>query len=246
MNQDSLGKAAVHLVAGKGIEAWSKDLADGAKAVTLINRGNVADIDESRAIFKSTLITRSSPGPVNIDLDITGAKKLWLVVDDGGDSYDCDHADWLEPKIFTADGENNLPNLKWKSATSGWQQALVNRSVTGGPLTVGSVTVAKGIGTHSPSVIEYNLPAGCTRFTTSAGLDIGGTSQSYGATVHFLVFTRDPHPPGKPATATVSFSSLGLTGKHSVRDLWLRKDLPAMENFTAEIPPHGCVLLKVK
>jgi len=31
-----------------------------------------------------------------------------------------------------------------------------------------------------------------------------------------------------------------------VRDLWLRKDLGRQENFVAELPPHGCVLLKVR
>ncbi len=31
-----------------------------------------------------------------------------------------------------------------------------------------------------------------------------------------------------------------------VRDLWLRKDLPRQKNFNAEIPPHGCVLVKVR
>lgn len=246
VNQDPLGKAAVRVAVDNKIEVWSKTLTDGSQAVALINRGNASDIDEARAIFKSPLVTRSSPGPINIDLDITGAKKLWLVVDDGGDSYDCDHADWLEPKIFTADGEKKLTSLKWKSATAGWQKPLVNRSVSGGALTVAGETSADGIGTHAPSVIEYNLPAGSTRFTARAGLDIGGTSQNNGATVHFLVFTSDPHPPAKTATANLSFSSLGLNGKQKVRDLWLRKDLPPTENFSAEIPPHGCMLLKVQ
>jgi len=38
---------------------------------------------------------------------------------------------------------------------------------------------------------------------------------------------------------------LGLRAKPAVRDLWLRKDLSRAKNFTAEIPPHGCVLLRV-
>ena len=246
VNQDPLGQAAVRHPAENQIEVWSKDLADGSKALTLINRGRAAEFDESRAIFKSALITRSAPGPTNIDLDVTGAKKLWLVVDDGGDGFDCDHADWLEPEIFTADGAINLTSRKWNSATAGWQQALVNRSVSGGPLTVGGITSTNGIGTHSPSIIEYALPAGGTRFTVRAGLDLGGTSQNRGASVHFLVFTSDPHPASQSETVTISFSTLGLTGTHSVRDLWLRKDLPAADHFTAEIPPHGCVLLKIK
>ncbi len=38
---------------------------------------------------------------------------------------------------------------------------------------------------------------------------------------------------------------LGLRSKPAVRDLWLRIDLGRAKNFTAEIPPHGCVLLQV-
>jgi hypothetical protein len=42
------------------------------------------------------------------------------------------------------------------------------------------------------------------------------------------------------------WSDLGLKGKPAVRDLWLRKDLGRAKSFTAEIPPHGSVLLWVK
>jgi alpha-galactosidase len=42
------------------------------------------------------------------------------------------------------------------------------------------------------------------------------------------------------------WKDLGLRARPAVRDLWLRRDLGRAENFTAEIPPHGCVLLRVK
>ncbi len=44
----------------------------------------------------------------------------------------------------------------------------------------------------------------------------------------------------------VSWHDLGLRAKPTVRDLWLRKELPSAKSFTAEIPAHGCILLKVK
>ncbi len=49
-------------------------------------------------------------------------------------------------------------------------------------------------------------------------------------------------------TAPVNFvwRDLGLRARPAVRDLWLRKDLGWQKNFTAELPPHGCVLLRVK
>ena len=39
---------------------------------------------------------------------------------------------------------------------------------------------------------------------------------------------------------------LGLRAKPAIRDLWLRKDLGRQKNFAAELPPHGCVLLRVE
>jgi hypothetical protein len=42
-----------------------------------------------------------------------------------------------------------------------------------------------------------------------------------------------------------AWSKSGFSSAPQVRDLWLRKDLGAQENFTAELPPHGCILLRV-
>ena len=50
----------------------------------------------------------------------------------------------------------------------------------------------------------------------------------------------------KAAKVTVKWSDLGLAGKQNVRDLWRQKDLGKFKNeFTAEVPRHGVVLVKV-
>ena len=248
VNQDSLGTAARQIAATNGIEVWGKALHDGSLAVGIFNRGRLEDFDEAKAIYKSPLITRDTPGnAVDIDLNIAGAKELWLVVDDGGDGNGYDHADWLKPRLSGPQGETNLTQINWCSATAGWNSVNLNRSVTGDPLEVDGRDYAEGIGTHATSLIEYDLPPGYTHFTTRAGLDRSGVSPStIGATVHFLVFTRDPHV--VPADAKVSFDwqQLGLSGQHRVRDLWLREDLGLMNGVSATIPPHGCLLLKVE
>jgi len=48
-----------------------------------------------------------------------------------------------------------------------------------------------------------------------------------------------------PLLLQVPWASLGFTNAPQVRDLWLRQDLPKSETLAAEIPPHGCLLLKV-
>jgi alpha-galactosidase len=57
------------------------------------------------------------------------------------------------------------------SAQVGWGSLGVDRSVDGNPLTVAGVTYEHGIAPHAASELKYYLGAGCTRFTSLAGVD---------------------------------------------------------------------------
>ena len=48
-----------------------------------------------------------------------------------------------------------------------------------------------------------------------------------------------------PASITANWSDLKLSGKHKVRDLWKHADGGSVENFTAEVEPHGVVMIRV-
>jgi len=51
---------------------------------------------------------------------------------------------------------------------------------------------------------------------------------------------------GLPAKVTAKWSDVPLEGEHKVRDLWAHADRGKIkEQFTAEIPAHGVVLLRV-
>jgi hypothetical protein len=50
----------------------------------------------------------------------------------------------------------------------------------------------------------------------------------------------------KIVSVNFAWPKLGFSAPSEVRDLWLRKDLGREENFVADLPPHGCVLLQVK
>ena len=148
--------------------------------------------DEVRLYNSRQLVTRSELS-VEIDLDITDAKRLWLVVGDAGDGQSCDWADWIEPKLIGPGGEKKLTELAWKRATSGFGQVTVGKNAGGGPLRVAGREFADGIGTHAPSVIVYDLPPGYTRFKARGGLDNGGSDQAgAGATVQFVATTKKP------------------------------------------------------
>lgn len=128
-----------------------------------------------------------------MDVDLSGATNLWLVVSDGGDNYLCDWADWIEPKLIRADGSSvNLTSLKWKSATTGYGKIGINKNVKGGALKMDGRIYANGIGTHATSVIHYELPEKFARFVAKAGPDNGGVDQNCGTSVEFLVFTEKP------------------------------------------------------
>jgi alpha-galactosidase len=44
----------------------------------------------------------------------------------------------------------------------------------------------------------------------------------------------------------VPWRNLGFQTAPEARDLWLHRDLGQQTRYTAELPPHGCVLLRVK
>ncbi|MEO6035872.1 MAG: NPCBM/NEW2 domain-containing protein, partial [Verrucomicrobiota bacterium] len=150
-------------------------------------------VDGPQPKFKSGII---QSGRVSVDVDVSGAKGLWLVVTDGGNGFQCDWADWIEPTLQRADGSVvKLTSLKWKSATTGFGSVGINQNAAGGPLLVEKKKVKDGIGTHAPSLIEYDFSGETfTRFTSKAGPDDGGVDQGGGTQIEFMVFTEKPAP----------------------------------------------------
>jgi putative membrane-bound dehydrogenase-like protein len=145
--------------------------------------------------FDSRIVSAQTKGhAVELEVDVTGAKSLFLVATDG-DGFGCDWADWAEPRFVGQDGqETKLTELKWKSASAGFGEVKINANCGGQPLSIHGQKVEYGIGTHANSVIEFALPDGhgFAKFKARAGLDDSGTSQGCGSTVRFLVFTEKP------------------------------------------------------
>jgi hypothetical protein len=148
--------------------------------------GGPTSMDPKKAKFASPLVTG---GTTDIDVDISGAKQLQLVVTDGGNGFACDWADWVDPVLVGPNGEVKLTDLKWSSATSGWGEARVNKNAGGAEMKVGGNPV-NGIGVHANSVIVFDISGkGFTRFKAKGGIDNGGSEQNGGSSVQFLVFT---------------------------------------------------------
>ena len=145
-----------------------------------------------------------------------------------------------------------LTDQKWVKASAGRGEPVINKTATGGKLTVNGKEYVNGINTIAISVIEYNLPEGYSRFKTKAGIDKDALMQlgqiGSRASARFLIFVEDPAGPVPADTAAISikFDQLGLTGTHSVKDLWSGEKLGQFtDGFTRTINRHGAGLYRI-
>jgi alpha-galactosidase len=231
-----------------GLIAWVADVPGSKdKYLAVFNTRDAASLDLSKAAFTSEIINRQTPGHgVNIDIDVAGVKKLYLLAEIGDDDFNADHFDWCEPRLIGANGEQKLTDLKWLSATSGWRRATTSSAIGGGPMMVDGRVVSYGIGTHAPSLIVYDLPEGSQRFKAYAGLDDGGIAQGNGATVKAMVFLQSPYIQNGPVKIPVVLSQLGFTNSVKVRDLWKHRNLGVFKGeFAPVVPCHGAQLFRL-
>lgn len=230
--------------------AWIADEpGTGAKYLAVFNTTDQKIAIEEKAVWNSGLLTKETPGhSKRVDIDITGVKKLYLVVNDGDHKTDWDHANWIAPTLYTEKDSLKLTDLKWIKATSGWEKPNVNKSVSGNNLTINKVKYENGIGTHSNSIIEFDVPEDYTRFKALVGLDEACVTQNVGATVKFLVFTENPSGALPPPSMKIPihFKELGLSGSYLITDLWSGKTVGKFSGeFSPEINLHGAGLYRI-
>jgi putative heme-binding domain-containing protein len=132
-------------------------------------------------------------GTYEVDLDVSGATKLWLVVSEGEHGIDYDWADWLAPRFERAGKTTKLLDLDWLDARSGWGASYEGKNCEGGPLVVERKKHTDGIGTHARSEIAYAVPAGAERFrATAAPDDMGSKREGSTNELEFQVWLERP------------------------------------------------------
>jgi alpha-galactosidase len=144
---------------------------------------------DTTEVADSGVRTAADP-PLRLTADLTGGTTLRLVVTDGGDGIDYDHADWADARLACGSGPtagtHALSDLTWASATNGWGPVERDRSNgekaagDGHTLTVNGTTYAKGLGTHAAGDVTYYLGRACSRLTVNVGVDdeAGGSNGS--------------------------------------------------------------------
>jgi alpha-galactosidase len=253
VNQHSINQK--QLFRENDLISWTADDPETKdKYLALFNGSDQQPVVESKAIWKSELITQETPGQsVDIDINITGGRKLYLVAtyEDiiGFGRHNCD---WIEPILTGKTCKMKLTEQKWIKATAGRGEPVINKTAGGGKLTVNGKEYNNGINTNAASIIEYNLPEGVTEFKAKAGIDKEALMQpgQFGsrASVKFLVFLEDPAGPVPPdkEEIKVKFEQIGLTGTHTVKDLWTGEELGKFtDEFTTIINRHGAGLYRI-
>lgn len=230
--------------------AWiADDPVTGDKYLALFYSSDQKPIQENLALFNSPLVTyKQGEQSTKMTVNIMDAKKLYLVVTDGGNGMDWDHADWIKPKLTGEKGTLQLTDLHWLEATAGWETVKINKSIAGNKLIVDGKPYENGIGTHATSIIEYDIPEGYDTFSAMAGLDQECVAHTEGATVKFHVFTQYPtgFPPRDSIEVQINFKDLGINAPCQVRDLWAKDDIGEFTNdISLFVRKHGSRLLRI-
>lgn len=218
------------------------------------NGGNVTiNVDPGKQIACSGFVSRTSHSEgVQLEADITGAQKLYLVVTNGGDGLDYDHANWVNPVLVDADGqETSLTTLTMdENPINGWNSPKVNANNDGGTLQINGVSYEKGFGVNAPSILTFTLPEGHNYKTFKAlvGYDSAVENADKGVTMEFRVFTEDPAPSGS-AQVALDLTKLGFAADQPCRitEMWNGTDEGTFKNseFAPTINSHASKLYRV-
>ena len=118
------------------------------------------------------LIGYSSMGEAKIKIekiDIPHKIEIKSVWYDGRESkegsvYEFNPSSLFKDKLYLSD-------FKPIFSSSGWKQVNLNVSVDGNPLRISGKTFEKGLGTHAPSIIKYNIAGLFTHLRAKVGID---------------------------------------------------------------------------
>lgn len=215
--------------------------------------GNVTiKIDPGKQAACSGFISRTTAQTRDMEADIEGAEKLYLVVTNGGDGLSYDHADWANPVLVDKDGkEFSLTEIAWEAnSVNGWNAPKVNKNNEGNTITMGGQAYDKGFGVNAPSMLTFVLPEGhgYVKFKATVGYDDDVKDAAEGVTMEFRVFTEDPAP-GEASPVALDLVQLGFAADQPcrVKEMWKGKDVGTFKNaeFAPILRSHASGLYRV-
>ena len=165
-----------------------------------------------------------------------------LVIDDGGDNYNYDHADWINPTLILRDG-SEVP-LTGKYKTRGYTKSYFNRIrensnvETGGKMTVMGVKYDRGFSADANAAIFFKIPddMDVVRFKAMAAADDSGIGQTGATTsIRFMVFDQNPLSNEQDDYAARS----GLISRKGTKSKLMECDVTGAEQLKIFVSNYG-------
>ncbi len=229
----------------KGQTVWTSiDPATGNRYLALFQRGNNRWIVGNKALYKSETVAYTTEGhKVDVDIDWKeGSKTLVLVVDDGGDNYNYDHADWINPTLVLRDGTEVPLTGDYQTRTytdSYYNRVYENRNVqTGGKMTVMGVTYDRGFSTDANAAIFFTIPDSMdvVRFKATGAADDSGINQTGSTTsIRFMVFDENPLTSEQDNTQ----ARTGLIARNGAKSANVGFDVTGAEQLKIVVSNYG-------
>ena len=214
-----------------GRVAWtSTDPATGNRYLALFQRDNDRWIVGSKALYRSETVAYTTDGhAVSVDIPWPeGEKTLVLVIDDGGDNYNYDHGDWINPTLILRDGTEVPLTGTYKTrqyTASYFNRVRENSNVDhGGKMKVMGTTYDRGFSADANAAIFFQIPddMDVVRFTALAAADDSGIGQTGATTsIRFMVFDQNPLTAEQKDYAATS----GLISRTGTRSKTLECDI---------------------
>ena len=220
--------------------AWTADTPNSPdKYLAVFNIRDRVRLKAANARYVSGVVSRDPASAAQIDADVTGGSRLFLVIEPTVDGNFGNNAVWTAPRLGMADGtERPLTDMKWTNTDAPWDSTAVKKDRSGKPL--GFVLSSQG-----GSFIEFALPLGAVRFKATGVIE---NPTGPDTPLRFLVVVPQPQNDMKEASLpiAVKLADLGIKGSAKVRDLWTHRDLGVVSGeFSAQIPFHGAGLYRL-
>ena len=229
----------------QGHVAWtSTDPDTGNRYLALFQRDNTRWIVGSKALYRSEVVSYTTDGhAVDVDIDWPeGEKSLVLVVDDGGDNFNYDHGDWINPTLVLRDGTEVELTGTYKTrqfTNSYFNRVYENKNVdNGGKMKVMGVSYDRGFSTDANAAIFFEIPEelDVVRFKAKAAADDSGIGQQGATTsLRFMVFCQNPLTNEQDDSAARS----GLISRTGTKSKMLEADVTGAEQLRIVVSNYG-------
>ena len=154
----------------------------------------------------------------HIRVDVSKARRLWLIATDAGNGIGSDHSVWCDPKLIASDGKQvDLTAMKPMAAKVGWHKLVRDKDCHRKPIHVAGRQFDHGLYAHAYSVVGYALEGKYAAF--DAWIGVCDSSRGHGSVVFRVLDRVDV-----PTLVTALWPQMAMDFPRQAG--WLRKDGP--------------------